>query len=446
MACALALARFGVAHTNQRQQQHCKLRSIAVLGAVLPRAHPCGSVLVDPKQSARHASRSFWRCRSAQHHAEGTAAQDPEDTREHQKATVCIIGGGPAAHTAAIYLARAEMQPVLFEGWMANGLAPGGQLTTTTYIENFPGFPQPILGGDLCDNFRQQSINYGTTIYTETVSKIDLRHGPPFRIETEERVVDADTVIVATGAAAKKLRIGNIDQFWNMGISACAVCDGSSPLFRNHPVAVIGGGDVAMEEALFLARYASKVYIVHRFDHLESSVVMARRAMAHPKIEVVWQHEALEAFGKEDGTLAGIRIRDRRNGEVSDLAVNGLFFAIGHAPATAFLDGQVELDSGGYIVTPPGSTATSVPGVFAAGDVMDRKWRQAITSAGAGCIASMEAQHFLQARQESGAATLVPAVALDAAWAAQVKAATAAAEQQGSGDEAAPATAGPVSS
>ncbi|KAL4421378.1 hypothetical protein ABPG75_010669 [Micractinium tetrahymenae] len=347
------------------------------------------------------------------------------DKREHIHTHVVIVGGGPAAHTAAIYLARAELEPLLFEGWMANGLAPGGQLTTTTYVENFPGFPDPILGADLCDRFRQQSVRYGTKVFTETVNKLHLQGGPPFMLETDDKVVTCDAVVIATGAAARKLPIKGLKEYWNNGISACAVCDGSSPLFRNREVAVIGGGDVAMEEALFLARYASKVWIVHRFGYLEASKVMARRAATHPKIEFLWEHECLEALGGEDGALSGIRLRSNRTDEESVLPVNALFFAIGHAPATRFLDGQLELDSHGYILTQPDSTATSVPGVFAAGDVQDPIWRQAITSAGAGCMAGLEVERWLQNLAHdldgpAGSAGAPPdARQLNAAWVAE---------------------------
>lgn len=320
---------------------------------------------------------------------------------------VAIIGGGPAAHCAATYLGRAELSPLLFEGWMANGLAPGGQLTTTTYVENFPGFPQPILGGELCDRFREQSLAYGCKIFTETVNDLDLQHGPPFTLRTDARVVKAGSVIIATGAAAKKLKIpGAQDEsnggYWNRGISACAVCDGASPLFRNKPVGVIGGGDAAMEEAGFLTRYASKVYIIHRFGYLEASKVMAKRALSNPKIEVLWNTEAVEAYGDGNGNdecLGGVVLKDNQTGGLTRLPLNGLFFAIGHAPATKFLKGQLELDEYGYIKTAPDSTATSVPGVFAAGDVQDRKWRQAITAAGSGCMAALEAERFLQEQE-----------------------------------------------
>ncbi|GLT39373.1 hypothetical protein SLA2020_135690 [Shorea laevis] len=313
---------------------------------------------------------------------------------------VCIIGSGPAGHTAAIYAARAELKPILFEGWMANGIAPGGQLTTTTEVENFPGFPEGIHGIALMDRCRKQSLRFGTQIFTETVNKVDFSSSP-FEVFTDSRSVLADSVIVATGAIAKRLNFPGSgsppEGFWNKGISACAVCDGAAPLFRNKPLAVIGGGDSAMEESTFLTKYASKVYIIHRRDAFRASKIMKARALANPKIEVLWNTVVEEAYGGGDrGTLGGLKIKNVVTNEVSDLKVSGLFFAIGHEPATKFLDGQLELDSGGYIVTKPDSTHTSVRGVFAAGDVHDKKYRQAITAAGVGCKAALDAEHYLQ--------------------------------------------------
>ncbi|XP_051139686.1 thioredoxin reductase NTRB-like [Andrographis paniculata] len=306
---------------------------------------------------------------------------------------LCIVGSGPAAHTAAIYAARAELKPILFEGWMANDIAPGGQLTTTSDVENFPGFPDGIGGLDLTDKFRAQSLRFGTQIFTETVSKVDFSSFP-FKLFADSKTVLADSVIIATGAVARRLTFPGSDTFWNRGISACAVCDGAAPIFRDKPLAVIGGGDSAMEEATFLTKYGSKVYIIHRRNEFRASKIMQHRAVSNPKIEVLWNSVVAEAYGER--SLEGLKVKDVKSGSVLDLKVSGLFFAIGHEPATKFLDGQLELDSDGYVVTKPGTTQTSVKGVFAAGDVQDKKYRQAITAAGSGCMAALDAEHFLQ--------------------------------------------------
>ncbi|CAH2051445.1 unnamed protein product [Thlaspi arvense] len=306
---------------------------------------------------------------------------------ETHKTKVCIVGSGPAAHTAAIYAARAELKPLLFEGWMANDIAPGGQLTTTTDVENFPGFPDGILGLDIVEKFRKQSERFGTKIFTETVNKVDFS-SKPFKLFTDSRTVLADAVIISTGAVAKRLSFTGSGEgaggFWNRGISACAVCDGAAPIFRDKPLVVIGGGDSAMEEANFLTKYGSKVYIIHRRDTFRASKIMQQRAMSNPKIEVIWNSSVVEAYGDENGkgVLGGLKVKNVVTGNVSDLKVSGLFFAIGHEPATKFLDGQLELDGDGYVLTKPGTTKTSVVGVFAAGDVQDKKYRQAITAAG----------------------------------------------------------------
>lgn len=309
---------------------------------------------------------------------------------------VLIIGSGPAAHTAAIYTARAELSPILFEGFMAGGVAAGGQLTTTTEVENFPGFPEGISGPDLCDRFRAQSKRFDVRIFTETVTKLDLK-SRPFKYWTDEQEGEADVVILATGATAKRLEIEGAgdgpDGFWQRGVSACAVCDGALPMFRGQPLAVIGGGDSAMEEADFLTKFASKVYVLVRRDELRASKIMANRATANKKIEFLYSHACTAALGS-DG-LEKIRVKNLKTDEERELDCLGLFFAIGHTPNTTFLDGQLELDESGYVVTEPGTTKTSVPGVFAAGDVQDRKYRQAITAAGTGCMSAIDAEHFL---------------------------------------------------
>ena len=307
---------------------------------------------------------------------------------------VVIIGSGPAAHTAAIYAARANLNPVVFEGFLAGGIAAGGQLTTTTDVENFPGFPDGIMGPELCERFRAQSARFGTRIITETITKVDLSKRP-FRYASDEQEGEAKTLIIATGATAKRDDVpGTRDnELWQKGVSACAVCDGALPMFRNKPLFVIGGGDSAMEEASFLSKFASKVYLVHRRDELRASRIMQDRAKANPKIEWLLSHRVLKVDGKD--AVQTVVVRDLKTDKERTIEAAGLFFAIGHVPNTSFLGGQVKCDEQGYIVTTPGTTQTSVPGVFAAGDVQDKKWRQAITAAGTGCMAALEAEHFL---------------------------------------------------
>lgn len=269
-------------------------------------------------------------------------------------------------------------------------------------VENFPGFPEGVMGGEITERFRKQSVRFGTQIFTETVTKVDTS-ARPFVVQSSSRTVHADTVIIATGAVAKRLDFPGSgeapDGFWQRGISACAVCDGAAPIFRNKPLVVIGGGDSAMEEATFLTKYASKVYIVHRRDELRASKIMQQRALSNPKIEFLYSHEVVEAKG--DDLMTSAVVLDKKTGERREIEANGLFFAIGHKPASDFLEGQVETDSDGYIVTKPGTTQTSVSGLFAAGDVQDKKWRQAVTAAGTGCMAALEAEHYLAALQDS---------------------------------------------
>ncbi|KAI5800654.1 thioredoxin reductase [Pyronema domesticum] len=327
---------------------------------------------------------------------------------------VVIVGSGPAAHTAAIYLARAELKPVMYEGDMANGIAPGGQLTTTTDVENFPGFPAGIGGQELMEQMKAQSERFGTEIIQETVDRVDLS-SRPFKYWTEGQDANAphtaSTIIIATGASARRLNLPGETKYWQNGISACAVCDGAVPIFRNKPLTVIGGGDSAAEEAIFLTKYGSKVTVLVRKDKLRASNIMAKRLLAHPKVEVKFNTVATECKGdaQENGLLRSLTIQNVITGETEELATNGLFYAVGHEPATKWLAGQVSTDEEGYIKTQPGTSLTNIEGVFAAGDVQDRKYRQAITSAGSGCIAALECERLLAEEEESEAAPVVEA-------------------------------------
>ena len=303
-----------------------------------------------------------------------------------------IVGSGPAAHTAAIYAARAELQPLLFEGFMAGGVAAGGQLTTTTDVENYPGFPEGITGPELMDRMREQSIRYGTRIKTETIERVDFS-GSPHRVFTATDEYAAHAVIIATGATAKRLDLPGEESYWQKGISACAVCDGALPIFRDKPLVVVGGGDSACEEASFLSKFGSKVHMIVRRDVLRASKTMQKRVMDNPKIEIVWTSNAVEAIG--DKLLTGVRIKNNQSGEERVIEASGLFYAIGHTPNTQFLEGVLDTDETGYVVTKPDSTVTNVPGVYACGDVKDRIYRQAVTAAGSGCMAALEAEHYL---------------------------------------------------
>ncbi|CAB9504327.1 Thioredoxin reductase (Fragment) [Seminavis robusta] len=309
----------------------------------------------------------------------------------HEK--VVIIGSGPGAHTAAIYLSRAELQPLMFEGRLAAGVAAGGQLATTTDVENFPGFPDGIGGYEFTERLREQSSKFGSRILTETVSRVDLSQRPYTIFGESGTVVTTDSIVIATGATARRLAVG--DEYWQRGVSACAVCDGAAPIFRRKTLIVVGGGDSAMEEAIFLTKYASKVIVVHRRDDLRASKIMATRARKNPKIEFLLSHEINQVKG--DGSLmTSVLSKSLITGETLEIPASGLFFAIGHEPNVKFLDSQVALDGNNYIITKPDSTTTSVPGVFAAGDVQDKKWRQAITAAGTGAMAALEVEAYME--------------------------------------------------
>ncbi|KAL2860849.1 thioredoxin-disulfide reductase TRR1 [Aspergillus lucknowensis] len=322
---------------------------------------------------------------------------------------VVIIGSGPAAHTAAIYLSRAELKPVLYEGMLAGGTAAGGQLTTTTDVENFPGFPDGVGGSELMDNMRKQSIRFGTEVITQTISRVDLSQ-KPFKLWTEWNdgpenapARTADAVIIATGANARRLNLPGEDVYWQNGISACAVCDGAVPIFRNKPLYVIGGGDSAAEEAMFLAKYGSSVTVLVRRDKLRASKAMAKRLLSHPKVTVRFNSAATEVLGekKPNGLMTHLRVKNTVTGEEEVVEANGLFYAVGHDPATALVRGQLDLDEEGYVLTKPGTSITSREGVFACGDVQDKRYRQAITSAGSGCVAALEAERFIAESESS---------------------------------------------
>lgn len=303
-----------------------------------------------------------------------------------------IIWSGPAGHTAAIYAARANIKPRMFEGFMAGGIAAGWQLTTTSKVENFPGFPQWIDGLELMMNMREQSIHMGTIIETKTIDKVDFSW-QPLKLFSGNEMIETKSVIIATGAIAKRLGIPWEKEYRQKGISACAVCDGGLPIFRNKPVVVIGWGDVAMEEAQHMTHFASKVIVLVRTDKLRASEVMQTRAKANEKIEFKRFTEAVEAVGNGD-MLTWLKVMNNQTQEETILECSGLFYAIGHKPNTDFLWWQIQLDNDGYIQT--NNTTTNVAWVFAAGDVADKKYRQAITSAWSGCMAALEAQKYIQ--------------------------------------------------
>jgi thioredoxin reductase (NADPH) len=314
---------------------------------------------------------------------------------------IIIIGSGPAAWTCAIYAARANLTPLVYEGAFneANrlkGTLPLGQLNSTTDVENFPGFPKGILGPDLMEAIKAQALVFGTRVITEDVVKIDLGRWPFTLTDSAGNTAIANTVVVSTGASANYLGLESENKFKNHGVSACAVCDGALPRFRNKPVVVVGGGDSAAEEASHLTKFASTVYVVHRREQLRASKIMADRLLSNPKVKPVWNSVVEEVLGDETTGLTGVRIKNIKTNDTTTLEAHGMFVAIGHTPNTAFLQGQLKLDPKGFIVLKePLHTTTSVEGVFAAGDVADPTYKQAITAAAMGCKAALDAERWL---------------------------------------------------
>ena len=306
---------------------------------------------------------------------------------------VVIIGSGPAGLTAALYTARANLQPLLIEG-----LEAGGQLMLTTLVENYPGFRTGIDGPKLMEEMREQTVHVGAELVQGNVTAVDLR-ARPFRVTLgDNRTITTESLIIATGASAKWLDIGSDRKLAGRGVSTCATCDGY--FFRQKPIAVVGGGDSAMEEALYLARLASKVTVIHRRDSLRASKIMQDKAFKNPKIDFIWDSEVADVRDVTRGEVSEIVVRNLKTGALSNVAVDGLFIAIGHIPNTSLFAGQLELDANGYIVTQQG-TRTSIPGVFAAGDVQDHVYRQAVTAAGTGCMAALDAERYLEGLPEA---------------------------------------------
>ncbi|MCP5065668.1 MAG: thioredoxin-disulfide reductase [bacterium] len=310
------------------------------------------------------------------------------ESDDHTK--VLIVGSGPAGYTAAIYAARAELAPMVVAG-----TAFGGQLMLTTEVENYPGFPEGVTGPEMMDLFQKQAERFGSQVLMEDVQEIDF-DARPFRVRSDSKSFTADALILATGAEAKWLGIDSEQTFMNKGVSACATCDGA--LYRGKPMGVVGGGDTAMEEALFLTRFATVVYVIHRRDQLRASKIMQDRGFSNPKIEFVWDSSVEEVLGNDDG-VTGVRIKNAKSGEVSTLDLEALFIAIGHKPTTDLFKDVISMQPNGYVRVEPGSTRTNIEGVFACGDVMDASYRQAITAAGSGCMAALDAERWLAANE-----------------------------------------------
>ncbi len=313
---------------------------------------------------------------------------------------VIIIGGGPAACTAALYCARANLAPLCLEGEFSQEILPGGQLMTTTEVENFPGYPEGVTGPELMADMKKQAERFGTRFVQKTVSKVDFS-AAPHKLWVGDELFETKTIIIATGATARYLGLESEQRFLNKGVSACATCDGALPRFRGNTVVVVGGGDTAMEEALFLANFTGKVHVVHRRDKFRASKIMGERVIKHPKITVEWNSVVEEVLGTDQDGVTGVRLKDTQTSETRELPCTGYFAAIGHKPNTDLFKGVLDMDETGYLVTKSDSAYTNVPGVFACGDVQDKTYRQAITAAGSGCMAAIDATRWLESREEA---------------------------------------------
>ncbi len=315
---------------------------------------------------------------------------------ERQHEQIVIIGSGPAAWTAAIYAARADLSPLVIEGEASRTMVPGGQLMFTTEVENYPGFPEGLTGIDMMADFRAQAVRFETRVITEDVAEVDFSVRPLLVKTSGGTEIESDTVVISTGANAKWIGLENEERLAQSGggVSACAVCDGALPHFRDQVIAIVGGGDSAMEDALYMAKFAKEVVVIHRREELRASKIMQERAFAEEKIRFEWNQTVVDILG--DDVITGMLLRDTVTGEERQLEVGGLFVAIGHDPNTGFLNGQVALKDNGFVETPESwRTTTSVPGVFAAGDVMDDFYKQAVTAAGTGCMAALDAERWL---------------------------------------------------
>lgn len=326
----------------------------------------------------------------------GSGDQPLMSGTHHPLQNLVIIGSGPAGFTAAIYAARANLSPLLITGFQKGGI-PGGQLMTTTHVENFPGFPDGILGPELMDRCRAQALRWGTQLLEADALTVDLGNQPFTIVTSDGETIRAQSLILATGASANRLHLPSEERFWSRGISACAICDGATPQFRQEHLAVVGGGDSACEEAVYLTKYGSQVHLIVRGDKFRASAAMVDRVLANPAITVHWHSEVVDVFGAE--WLQGLTLRDRLTGTTSQLDIRGLFYAIGHTPNTDLFQDQLDLDAKGYIQTRPGRPETSIEGVFAAGDVADAEWRQGVTAAGSGCQAALAAERWLSHHQ-----------------------------------------------